>query len=63
MKKIFEKIRKIELSKGLYLLLIAAVALLKLIYVGSQRMILYPEASMLDDMLMVQAAENILAGS
>ena len=63
MKKIFEKIRKIELSKGLYLLLIAAVALLKLIYVGSQRMILYPEASMLDDMLMVQAAENILEGS
>ena len=63
MKKLFEKIRKIEPSKGLYLLLTAAVALLKLIYVGSQRMILYPEASMLDDMLMVQAAENILEGS
>ena len=63
MKNLYKKLINTDLSARTMLILMAAAAVLRLIMVSQQRLILYPESSMLDDMLMVQAAENILAGN
>ncbi len=54
--------KTIELSPRVFWLCAAAAVALRLLLLSRQTMTLYPETSMLDDMLMVKAAQNILAG-
>lgn len=62
MNKLWKKLNTIELSAKAFWLVAAAFAVLRLLMLSQQSMTLYPESSMLDDMLMIKASQNVLAG-
>ncbi len=62
MKEKISKLKKAEISPRIFWLCAAALVAARLLLLSRQTMTLYPETSMLDDMLMVRAARSILDG-
>ncbi|MEG1269302.1 MAG: hypothetical protein RSD35_08625 [Oscillospiraceae bacterium] len=63
MKKLYEKLKNMDISARSFWVLAMIFVALRLGLVSFQTLTLYPETSMLDDMLMYKSAQSILAGN
>ncbi|MEG2676675.1 MAG: hypothetical protein RR933_01030, partial [Oscillospiraceae bacterium] len=63
MKKLYEKLKDMDISARSFWVLAMIFVALRLGLVSFQTLTLYPETSMLDDMLMYKSAQSILAGN